>query len=218
MDFWDEKQGVVVGDPIGNKFVILSTYNAGESWSQDYEDPPTALDGEAIFAASGTSVRYLDEIYYAFVTGGKYSRMIRLAFCHPLPCWSYQPLQIVNGKNTSGAFSFAVNSTEKVVVGGDYMCDTCVSNNSEIKYWPRTKSEDNDMFSKKLDDVKGYRSCVESITKKSYLACGTSGVDFYMNRYWKTISTEPFHVVRKAKKGKAVFLAGPGGKIGRLRY
>jgi hypothetical protein len=218
MDFWDEQQGVVVGDPIGNKFVILSTYNGGESWKQDTEDPPVALDGEAIFAASGTSVRYLDKFSYAFVTGGKHSRIIQLKFCHPLPCWIYQPLQIVHGKNSTGAFSFTVNSTVRVIVGGDYLNDTCVRNNSEIAYRSQTNAKYNKVFSEKQDDVKGYRSCVESITKKSYIACGTSGVDLYKNRNWKTISDESFHVICKAKKGKAVFLAGPKGKIGKLVY
>ena len=33
---------------------------------------------------------------------------------------------------------------------------------------------------------------------------------------WKNISAQGFHVLQKAKKGKAVFLAGGRGKIGLL--
>jgi hypothetical protein len=33
---------------------------------------------------------------------------------------------------------------------------------------------------------------------------------------WINISRESFHVVQKAKKGNAVFMAGPGGKIAKL--
>jgi hypothetical protein len=220
MDFWDDKRGMLVGDPINGHFVLLQTNDGGETWQeQDTTKTPEAMEGEAVFAASGTSIKYVNEYNYAFVTGGVYSRMIRTrSFCHRIPCWEYQPLQIVQGKNSTGAFSIALGMEHKVIVGGDYLCDSCVNNNSEIKYWPKTKQENELEFSKKIDDVKGYRSCVEVINKKALLACGINGVDFYTDKYWKTISSESFHVVRKAKKGKAVFLAGSNGKIGRLVY
>ncbi|MBK7885736.1 MAG: hypothetical protein IPJ81_19580 [Chitinophagaceae bacterium] len=35
---------------------------------------------------------------------------------------------------------------------------------------------------------------------------------------WKWISTEGFHVSRKAKKGKDVFFAGGNGRIGKLIF
>ena len=47
---------------------------------------------------------------------------------------------------------------------------------------------------------------------------GTSGTfidDIGVKDFSKT-NEIPFHVVRKAKNGKAVFLAGPRGRIGRL--
>ncbi|HRN58348.1 MAG TPA: oxidoreductase, partial [Agriterribacter sp.] len=59
---------------------------------------------------------------------------------------------------------------------------------------------------------------VEFMTKKKLVSCGTTGVDVSedggMN--WKLISKEGFHVCRKAKRGRTVFLAGRDGRIGRL--
>ena len=65
----------------------------------------------------------------------------------------------------------------------------------------------------------GYRSCVEFLTAKRLLACGLTGVDISADSglNWKNISSTGFHVCRKAKKGKAVFLAG-SEKIGKLEF
>ena len=64
----------------------------------------------------------------------------------------------------------------------------------------------------------GYRSCIEYLSKKNWITCGINGVDYTSDdgKTFFVISNESFHVVRKAKEGKAVFLAGANGKIGRL--
>lgn len=218
MDFWDEKRGVLVGDPINGHFVLLETKDGGETWRElDSTKTPKALDSEAVFAASGTSLRCIGEYgKIGFVTGGKFSRTIganlKLKYLH----WESFKLNIIQGQQTQGAFSFAINDSANIFIGGDYSNDTVTNINSCIQYLPAKKTDE--MFDKIVDDVKGYRSCVEAINNQSFVACGTSGIDVYKNRYWKKISSEPFHVVRKAKKGKAVFLAGPRGKIGKLFY
>lgn len=98
-----------------------------------------------------------------------------------------------------------------MVVGGDFTHDSSTEKNCFLtkdagKTWlaPTTPPH-------------GYRSCVEFITPASLLSCGTSGVDISTNggMQWKLISKESFHVCRKAKDGKSVFLAG-NGKIGKL--
>ena len=64
----------------------------------------------------------------------------------------------------------------------------------------------------------GYRSCVEFFSKKDVVACGLTGVDYSADggRNWTLISDENFHVVRFAKAGLTMFLAGANGKIGKL--
>jgi hypothetical protein len=49
------------------------------------------------------------------------------------------------------------------------------------------------------------------------ITCGLTGVDISLDEgvNWNSISSQGFHVCRKAKKGKAVFLAG-SEKIGKL--
>jgi hypothetical protein len=59
---------------------------------------------------------------------------------------------------------------------------------------------------------------VEFLEKKQWITCGLNGVDITNDdgNTFTIISKEGFHVVRKAKKGKAVFFAGNGGRIGKL--
>ena len=66
----------------------------------------------------------------------------------------------------------------------------------------------------------GYRSCVEYLGKKKWISCGLNGVDYSADEglNWAWISKDSFHAVRKAKKGKAVYFSGGGGRIGKLVF
>lgn len=219
MDFWDEQRGVMVGDPINGHFVILQTFDAGDTWIElDTTKTPLAMEGEAVFAASGTSLKVLLQEHeccgVAFVTGGSVSRLIGVDLSRKLINWKSYDVAIVQGQSSQGAFSFASNIDAFVVVGGDYSQDTVVNKNSAIQYAPSDKTEN--IFDPLVDDVKGYRSCVEAINAKSFIACGTTGVDVYKGKYWKNISKEGFNVVSRSKNGKAIFLAGAKGKIAKF--
>ncbi|MCU0441587.1 MAG: YCF48-related protein [Bacteroidia bacterium] len=224
MDFWDEKRGMLVGDPIHNHFVLLQTTDGGETWQElDTSQTPIAMEGEAVFAASGTSLRCWGKNEYGIVTGGTKARFIR-----HLVKWESLNLPLPQGDNGQGAFSFVkLNKDNYFIVGGDYKCDTCASNPTScvtIKGYGDLYKDS--IIVRTQYGNQDYKSSIELISKTQYVAVGTQGV--YMNKtkcnrdwyFWVNakISSEPFHVVRKAKKGKSVFLAGPKGKIGKLVY
>jgi hypothetical protein len=174
---------------------------------------PAADSGEACFAASGTNIRKLARDEACFVSGGKRSRLFWKGDAIDLP--------IIQGKKTTGANSIAVRDDKRlkrskymVIVGGDFTRDTSTVRNCFI-----TK-DGGKSWSAPEHPPQGYRSCVEFINKRNLVTCGTSGVDFSRDGgiHWKLVSGESFHVCRKAKEGNAVFLAGAGGKIGRLVY
>ena len=212
MEFWDQFSGIVIGDPIDGKFFIARSFDEGETWKEIPEkNLPAADSGEACFAASGTNVMVLDKDEACFVSGGLKSRFFWKGSPIPLP--------IVQGTESAGANSIAVrdkqkvkNSLHLVVVGGDFAKDTssyknCFYSKDGGKNWIAP-----------VTPPRGYRSCVEYITKNKLITCGTTGVDVSTDggKNWKLISSEGFHVCRKAKNGTAVFLAGPNGKIGKL--
>lgn len=226
MDFLDEKTGMVIGDPINKHFVFLLTTNGGKDWKElDSTITPKAIDGESLFAASGTCFRKISKETYAFVTGGNTSGFYKIFY----PEFSYsivKPTNLCSGSASKGAYSFCysidtINFDEQIfIVGGDYTNDK--SKDSCFSYYKYNSDggcivTGNFVVDQQLT-THGYRSCIEEIIpKKLYIACGTSGVDLGTEK-WKTISNESFNVVMKAKYGNAVFLAGNKGKIGKLKY
>jgi hypothetical protein len=66
----------------------------------------------------------------------------------------------------------------------------------------------------------GYRSCVIYLDASRLLTCGTSGVDISRDggNNWELVAKDSYHVIQKAKKGNAVFLAGGNGRIACLIF
>jgi hypothetical protein len=162
--------------------------------------------GEAFFASSGTNLKLAGK-YLIFVSGGLSSRLHYLKEWHELP--------LLQGKESTGANSIAVNLISGVVVGGDFSKDTVSTGNCVL-----VDLSKNIQFRLPETGPHGYRSCVIYLTDNVLVACGTSGVDVSKDagKNWELISKEGFHVVQKAKKGNAVFLAGSNGRIAKLIF
>lgn len=207
MEFWDNGNGIVVGDPIDGKIYVARTADYGTTW-QRYQSSklPAVETGEAMFASSGTNIRRFNAVEAIVVTGGKRSRVLLHEKWIDLP--------LLQGSESTGANSIAIwnvlpKKPRMIVVGGDFTRDTlteknCVISNDMGKHWTYPQQPPH-----------GYRSCVEFIDYDKAIACGTSGVDITNDggKTWTLISKESFHVCQKAKKGNRVFLAGSKGRI-----
>ena len=51
--FWDARRGIVISDAVEKAFIMLRTEDGGASWKR-VEALPAAVEGEGLFAASGT--------------------------------------------------------------------------------------------------------------------------------------------------------------------
>lgn len=206
MEFWNEQSGILLGDPINNHFFIARTFDGGESWQVL---PPTltpvADSGEACFASSGTNIRKLNKKEAVFVSGGSSSHFF----------WRNEriKLPLLQGTGSTGANSIAIKDRKTMIVaGGDFtqkedtVRNICYSHDGGTTW----------VFPEKTSS--GYRSCVEYLTKHTWITSGLNGSDISNDdgKTWNKISDLSFHVVRKAKKGNAVFLAGNNGHIGKL--
>ncbi len=206
MEFWNKQKGIVIGDPIDKRMFLIHTFDGGSKWQeipQSYR--PSVDSGEASFASSGTNVRKLERDKTYFITGGLRSRLFMGEKKIDLP--------ILQGKENTGANSFAIkNKKTVIVVGGDFTTPDSSTGNCAI-----TKDA-GQTWTVPAVSPHGYRSCVEYLRKKQWVTCGLNGVDYSADDgdTWQSISKEGFHVCRKAKKGSAVFLAGGGGRIGKL--
>jgi photosystem II stability/assembly factor-like uncharacterized protein len=214
MDFANNQEGIVIGDPINGKVFIARTSNTGNTWEPITEDEkqPLADKGEAFFAASGSNVRLFVNNDYFIVSGGTRSRLFTNTKAIYLP--------LTQGKETTGANAIDIfdngmprkPGNRMIVVGGDFNADSSTEKNCFYSLnggntWMEPNTPPN-----------GYRSSVEFLSKKDLLTCGLNGVDYSGDggKNWKWISKEGFHVCRIARVGTAVFLAGNNGKIGKL--
>lgn len=206
MEFLNEKSGLVIGDPLGDKIFIARTFDGGESWQPVANAKlPIADKGEAFFASSGTNVRMLGRQDAVFVSGGTRSRLFIRNKKIELP--------IIQGKETTGANSMAVkNKRSAIVVGGDFNAKDDTTKNCVIT------TDGGKTFTQPAVGPHGYRSCVEYLGKTNWVSCGLNGVDLSKDEgeHWSWISKDSFHAVRKAKKGNAVYFSGGNGRIGKL--
>jgi photosystem II stability/assembly factor-like uncharacterized protein len=206
MDFSEDGRGIVVGDPVNGRFVVLKTKDKGQTWLQDApEFSPVADSAEACFASSGTNIRFYGSGNYIFVSGGNTTHAIIAGRTLPLP--------LLNGKGSTGANSIAVkNAGYFIVAGGDFTEADSAKGNCAYS------SDGGQSWNVPEVPPHGYRSCVEYLWKDTWICCGLNGVDLSTDngKTWKQISSSSFHVCRKAKKGSVVFLIGADGRIGRL--
>ncbi len=208
MDFRGDS-ALAIGDPIKGRLYMVSSADKGKSWRKTpFPSLHVFEEGEAFFAASGSNLVWAGD-HLLFVTGGKKSGLLYGK--------GYQPLALIQGQETTGANSIAVNPdniNQAYIVGGDFSHDTSrYRNGLSVQLNPFLQTSPS-------TPPHGYRSCVAYLDNRNLICCGISGVDYSddggMN--WNSISVRGFHVCRKAKKGKSVFLAGPKSSIARLSF
>lgn len=212
MDFWDDRHGLAYGDPIAGVMQLLATDDGGMTWRDISGEARIRLaEGEAGFAASGTGIRTLRGGGVYIATGGKASRVFHSADYGRT--WAAYGCPIIQGSAATGIFSVAFrDALQGVVVGGDYQQDRNRENAVFVtgdggKTWQRPTR-----------GTYGYRSGVEYIGDHRLVATGTSGVDYSHDggMHWDVLSADGYHVVRKAKSGTWVLLAGSDGRIAML--
>jgi photosystem II stability/assembly factor-like uncharacterized protein len=208
ISFWDKNNGLILTDPLNGKFGVMRIKN-GRVLSAIKDTTLNAKEGEACFAASGTCLRTGADGFACFVTGGARSRYFYSSDSGMT--WKYMPLPILQGKSTQGAFSVALkDSLVGVIVGGDYAVDQWKEKNCFV-----TMNAGKRWFKPKTGPL-GYRSCVEYVGDNRYICTGTSGTDLSYDSgvSWLSINSKSFNVIRKAKKGNLILIAGDKGRVG----
>jgi photosystem II stability/assembly factor-like uncharacterized protein len=209
MDFWDEKHGIIFGDPILNQLQILKTTDGGLSWNDVSNHLNMKMqEGEASFAASGSTIKTSGRGKVWIATGGAVANIYHSS--NYGQTWVKHPCPIWQGQNSTGPFSMDFfDAQQGVVVGGNYLQDKARLNNALVT------NNGGETWLKPKTSVFGFRSGVTYLNKKLLVAVGTSGVDFSddggMN--WENLSDLSFNAVRLAKKGKLILLAGQKGTI-----
>ena len=209
---FEDKYGVVIGDPIDGRPFIAKTSDYGEAWQVQYlqNDCQQTINGEAFFAASGSNIQLIKKtgtFFPLYVSGGIQSRLFFQGECFTLPLQS--------GKNYTGANGLIYSSRVKkgVIVGGDF--SDVKRTDSAIVIFELNKTLN---IGQPLSIPAGYKSGVAFLGKEDIVTCGTTGVDKWTakNNEWTNLSNHSFHAVQSAPNHKTLYLCGSKGYIAKI--
>lgn len=219
ISFWDNKHGIIYGDPINGHLLLLTSRDGGLTWNElPAKGRPVMADGEASFAASGTAIHTIGHRTVIIATGGKVSRL--LVSKNRGRRWRSVATPILQGGMATGIFSFAAISRRHwLIAGGDYTRDTLSKDNffyttNGGKTWhaPATTT-------------RGYRECLavrydkpgaKKSSKRTVFAVGPAGIDVSHDNghTWQVFSDErKFHVMRCSPQQNFMLVAGGDGKL-----
>jgi photosystem II stability/assembly factor-like uncharacterized protein len=217
VDFWDKKHGLIHGDPINGRMLLLYTKDGGNTWAERSNSPKMNA-GEASFAASGTAIRCLNPRRVVIAGGGKTSRVFFSR--NRGNRWRSIPTPMLAGTQSTGIYTIMPTDVigHWLVAGGDYTRDTMKKDNC---YYTHNKGK---KWIAPAATTRGYRECLAQIDdvrpakrslRKTTFAVGPSGIDVssdWVN--WEPLSDEKgFHVVRPSIDNDVLFIAGSNGKL-----
>lgn len=195
MTFWNDQEGIAIGDPTESCMSIIITRNGGMSWTKIPCDLlPTAIEGEAAFAASDTNIAIVGSNTW-IATGGKTSRV--LFSPDKGKTWKIFDTPIAQGKETTGLYSIDFyDDLNGFGIGGDY---TNPEENQANKI--RTSDGGKTWELVAQNQNPGYRSCVQyrpESNSRELVAVGFNGVDYSNDagNTWKHLSDESFYTIR----------------------
>lgn len=215
--FWDESHGMVQGDPVDGRFLILTTGDGGKSWHPcPARGMPPAMAGEGAFAASGTCLVVQGDRNAWFCTGGsKIARDFRST--DRGQTWSVSDTPVTAGSPSAGIFSLAFRDADHgIAVGGDYRHPEPGG-----RVVARTGDGGRSWSVPRGPGPGAFRSAmvyVPETGKPTLVAVGPSGADVSTDdgETWKPLQGPGFHAVDFAGPG-AGWAVGEGGRIARYQ-
>jgi neutral ceramidase len=205
--FWDERNGIALGDPVQGQFQLIVTNDGGDRWKPIAANIlPPALPGEGAFAASGTCLvtRGENDVWFA-TGGGKTARVFHSQ--DRGRNWSATETPIVAGAESAGIFSIAFRDPKRgMIVGGDYRKPNDSGATAAI-------TADGGRTWTALDKRLPFRSAV-AWAKDRWIAVGTSGADVSLDDgvTWKRLDRENYNAVQFTSAGIG-WAVGPQGRI-----
>ena len=215
MAFWDEQEGIAMGDPVDDCLSVIVTRDAGRSWTKISCDRlPEVLPGEAAFAASNTNIAlYGDHVW--IVSGGKKARVFHSS--DRAKTWEVYDTPILQGGSMTGIYSVDFYDDQVgVIFGGDWERKEFNEGNKAItfdggKTWELLSN----------GSGPGYRSCVQFVPGsqgKQLVAVGSPGISYSSDQgsSWSELSSEGFYAISFVNDSLAY--ASGYGRIARLLF
>lgn len=215
MNFWNDQEGIAIGDPTDDCMSIIITRDGGKTWNKIVcSDLPHSKDGEAAFAASNTNITIVGDHTWV-ATGGNSSRVL---YSHDKGLsWEAYDTPIVQGESTTGMYSIDFyDELNGFAIGGDYL-------NSEDSSANKIMSSDGGKTWTVIGagEDPNYRSCIQYIPNRQgqeLVAVGFNGIDYSNDSgyTWKHLSDEGFYTIRFLNDSLA-YAAGKG-RVSKLKF
>jgi len=193
MTFWNNQEGIAMGDTVDGCISIIITRDGGQSWNKiPCSDLPVGAEGEGAFAASNTNIKTIGNmtwiastsstIYYSGDKGNT---------------WELFKTPIVNDEPSQGIYSIDFyDENLGIAVGGHYTTPDDDNANKAI-------TQDGGRTWKLIADGQepAYKSCVQFVpnTKgNGIVALGFTGISYSSNmgESWSALSDESFYTLR----------------------
>jgi photosystem II stability/assembly factor-like uncharacterized protein len=194
MQFWNDSEGIAMGDPTANCLSVIITRDGGNTWKKlSCDILPETAQGEAAFAASNSNIAlYGDNVW--IVSGGKKARVFYSA--DKGNSWEVYNTPIIQGSAMTGIYSVDFfNDKLGVIFGGNW-------DNKEFNEGNKAITTDGGKTWNLISNGKGpgYRSSVRFVPNTSgngIVAVGSPGISYSKDRgeSWTELSKEGFYAI-----------------------
>lgn len=193
MAFWNDTEGIAVGDTVDGCLSIIVTRDGGHTWNKiPCANLPEGMKGEGAFAASNSNVAVAGNQAWIGTTAGRvYHSTDKGA------TWTVQQTSIVHEKETQGIYSMAFYDEKAgFAIGGDY---TQPESNKANKIITLDGGKTWNLIADGQEP--NYKSCVQFVPNsdgKGLVAVGFTGISYSGDggANWKSFSDESFYTLR----------------------
>lgn len=207
MQFFNDSEGIAVGDPTENCPSIIKTADGGQTWHKiPCSKLPKLLEGEAFFAASNTNLILKGNKTW-LVSGGKKARVFYSK--DKGDTWAAYETPIVQGQTMTGIFTADFyDEAIGMIAGGNY-------EKPEQNFQNKAITFDGGKTWKLIAENQGagYASCVQFVPDskgKAIVSVGSTGV-FYSGdggAVWQKLSEDKDFLTIRFLDSKTAVAAG----------
>ncbi|VAW13238.1 Putative oxidoreductase [hydrothermal vent metagenome] len=213
MTFWNDMEGIAVGDSMNGCLSVIVTRDGGNTWlKKPCSELPFGIENEGAFAASDTNIKTIGDKTWVATTSG------RVLFSGDKGrTWKTFQTPIANKKDTEGIYSIDFyDGNIGMVIGGDY---TDPENNRANKAITKDGGKTWKLIADGQDP--SYKSCVQFVpgpNGNEIVAIGFTGISYSRDtgNTWSRLSDESFYTIRFLND--SVAYAAGSNRIAKLRF